>query len=240
MHMRRGPGPGHTALHEGQAWPRAAPVHAAANDEQLANIFRNMRLSLKATREAIARRLATSPGTIESFEAGAVAALPHSKETARIVRAYCELLRLDPEPILWRIRSQLQPVAAGAMPAYQPPPPPAVAEAIAPRRGAPRPQNAPRTGPPDQAQRRRRRRGRALLALSAPIALAAVVVCSAQLAPRPVYRAIALLPGSIEGPVRAGLNYLIVLTSPRRDGLTWVDVGDPRSRKADRLQPGSR
>ncbi|MGK3908228.1 hypothetical protein ABI084_15360, partial [Enterococcus faecium] len=26
-------------------------------------------------------------------------------KTARIVRGYCELLKLDPEPILWRIRS---------------------------------------------------------------------------------------------------------------------------------------
>lgn len=236
MRMRRGPGSPQTALHDAQAWPQAAATRPIVQDEQLANIFRNMRLSLKAPREAIARRLATSPATIESLEAGAIAALPHGKETARIVRAYCELLRLDPEPILWRIQSQLQPPAA--MPAYQPPPPPSVAEAIAPRGAGSRAHATTRTEPPDRG--RRRRRGRALFALSAPIALAAIVVYLIQLAPKPAYRAVALLPGSIGVPVRAGLDYLIVLTAPQRDGLTWVDVGDPRSRKADKLQPGSR
>ncbi|HJU33209.1 MAG TPA: helix-turn-helix domain-containing protein, partial [Hyphomicrobiaceae bacterium] len=76
-------------------------------DEQLGKIFRNMRLTLKVSRETIARRLATSTACIDSFEAGAVGALPHGRETERIVRGYCELLRVDPQPILWRISSVL-------------------------------------------------------------------------------------------------------------------------------------
>ena len=84
---------------------------AGARDVQIGNIFRNMRLSMKASREMISRRLATSPSTIDDFEAGAIGALPHWKETTRTVRGYCELLRVDPEPILWRIRSHLEAAA---------------------------------------------------------------------------------------------------------------------------------
>src|SRR5690242_8161371 len=79
---------------------------SAWRDEQLGQIFRNMRLAMKVPRETIARRLAVSTACVDTFEAGAVAALPHAKETDRIVRGYCELLRLDPEPILWRIRDR--------------------------------------------------------------------------------------------------------------------------------------
>jgi hypothetical protein len=32
----------------------------------------------------------------------------------------------------------------------------------------------------------------------------------------------------------------VLLTAARRDGLRWVEVGDPRLRKADRLQAGAR
>ena len=65
-------------------------------DEQLGQIFINMRRAMNVSRETIARRLATRAQTIDDFEAGAVTALPHWKETERIVRGYCELLRLDP------------------------------------------------------------------------------------------------------------------------------------------------
>src|SRR5262245_13925540 len=80
-----------------------------AGDAQLAHLFRNMRAAPRLTRAAIAQRLATTPATIEDLEMGAVTALPHWRETVRIVRSYCELLRLDPEPLLWRIQQLLRP-----------------------------------------------------------------------------------------------------------------------------------
>ncbi len=80
---------------------------AVAHDVQLGQIFSNMRLAMKVSRETIARRLATSTFIIEAFETGTVSNLPHWRETARIVRGYCDLLRLDPEPILWRIKKPL-------------------------------------------------------------------------------------------------------------------------------------
>src|SRR5262245_771414 len=198
---------------------------AAGRDEQIGKIFRNMRTALKVPRDALARRLATSPEVIDSFEAGAVTALPHWKETERIVRSYCDLLRFDPEPVLWRLRSQLQVVANYARAAPQPPPP---RQHAAGRQSADAEAARARPG-------RRRRRARTLFVLSTPIVLAAGLLYLGQSASRPVYQAIALLPVPLAGPVRAGFDYLVGLTMPSRDGLTWIEVSDPRSRKVDKL-----
>jgi hypothetical protein len=246
--MRQDPGGEPDAGNGGGFPPR---VYAGANgsdasawrDEQLGLIFRNMRLTMKVSRETIARRLATNPSSIDSFEAGAVSALPHGKETDRIVRGYCELLRVDPEPILWRIRSHMQ--ALASQPRADVPTPPRPAPVSTAGRAAPRSQAAVKTERTKSERKqarspRRRRRARALFALSAPVALVAAVVYLAHAAPQPVYRAIALLPGPAEHAVRAGLDYLVLLTAPRREGLRWIEVGDPRLRKADKLQTSTR
>jgi hypothetical protein len=215
--------------------PRRDPAVAARGlplerDEQLGRIFRNMRLSMKVSRELIARRLATSVATVENLEAGSVAQFPHWRESERIVRTYCELLRLDPEPILWRMRTQLAALAN----AQSPPRPPYAVGAGSP----PRAQPPARSFEPERSSPRRRRRNRALFALSTPIALAAVLLCLLQVAPVPVYRTIAILPNLLQKPLRAGLDQLMLLTAPHRDGLIWVDISDPRARKADKLAPG--
>jgi hypothetical protein len=196
-------------------------------DEQIGKIFRNMRAALKVTRDALARRLATSTAVIDSFEAGAISAFPHWKETERIVRSYCDLLRFDPEPVLWRLRSQFQVAANYARTAPQP--------VTQPRSGLSRPGLREESSTGGARPARRRRRARTLFVLSTPIVFAAGLVYLGQSASRPVYQAIALLPVPIAGPVRAGFDYLVGLTTPSRDGLTWIEVSDPRSRKTDRL-----
>jgi hypothetical protein len=202
----------------------------AGRDEQIGKIFRNMRAALKVPRDTLARRLATNTAVIDSFEAGAITALPHWKETERIVRSYCDLLRFDPEPVLWRLRSQLQAAANYARPAPQ--------LAVRPRsstarqgRGEPTPVSEAHGMRPG----RRRRRARTLFVLSTPIVFAAALVYLGQSASAPVYRGIALLPVPIAGPLRTGFDYLLGLTRSSRDGLTWIEVPDPRSRKADKL-----
>jgi hypothetical protein len=76
--------------------------------------------------------------------------------------------------------------------------------------------------------------------LTAPIALLAGAIYVAQTLPSEVYRAIRLLPDPVAAPVRTGFDYMILLTAPRRDGLRWLETGDPRLRKADKLQTGTR
>jgi hypothetical protein len=205
----------------------------AWRDEQLGLIFRNMRLTVKVSRETIARRLATSTSCVDAFEAGAVGALPHGKETERIVRGYCELVRIDPEPILWRIRGHMQALASQ----------PKLAAATARSRTTSSSRvvrSQPATGARAGNARPRRRRKRALFALTTPVALVAGLVYLAHVAPKPVYLAVALLPQPIEDAARAGLDYLAMLMAPQRDGLRWIEVGDPRVRKADKLQTTNR
>ena len=234
MRMRRSPAEGHNVRHDGRGSSRlgisAIGEPAAGRDEQLGNIFRNMRLSLRLSRDAMARRLGIQASIVNSFEAGAVTALPHWKETARIIGGYCELVRIDPEPILWRISSQLQAAAGQTRAASVRPHSPPSASSLPARRAE---RTMPRSG-------RGRRRARTLFVLTAPIALLAGAIYVAQTAPGEVYGAIRLLPDPIARPVRAGFDYFMLLTAQRRDGLRWLDAGDPRSRKADKLQTGTR
>jgi hypothetical protein len=206
----------------------ADPPVVPGRDPQLGHIFRNMRAATRLPREALARRLATTPAIIEDLEMGALSSLPHWRETVRIVRAYCETLRLDPEPLLWRIQSQLR-----AMGGYEDPqthsretrPPPAALRAERPR---------------PQGSRPRARRARRLFALSAPVALVAALVYLAHVAPAAIYRVISVLPAPLAGPARAGMDSFLLYSAPRHDGLRWIDVGDPQLRKVDKLQTSTR
>jgi hypothetical protein len=200
-----------------------------SRDVQIGHIFRNMRAAVRLPREAIARRLATTPGTIEDLENGAVNALPHWRETVRIVRSYCEILRLDPEPILWRIHNQLK-VAAEP----DPPSRPHVTRPPGPVPAMLRRQDAARDRP--TGEHRRRRRARRLFAVGAPLAVVAVAFYFAQATPAPIYRAITLLPGPLAGGARSVMDGILLYSAPRREGLRWIDVGDPRLRKVDKLQ----
>jgi hypothetical protein len=199
---------------------------AAGRDEQLGSIFRNMRVSLNLSRETMARHLGVKASIVDTFEAGVVTALPPWQDTCRIVGGYCELLRIDPEPILWRISSQLQAAAnhirvATTRPAGS-------AEPAAPRRTRRSKPAVPRTG-------RRGRRARALFVLTPPIAFLAGAFYVVQALPGEAHRAIKLLPDPIAAPVRTGFDYLLLLSAPRREGLKWLETADPRSRKADKL-----
>lgn len=218
---------------------RPAGLHGAGSnvlplpgrDVQIGHIFCNMRSAMRLPREAIARRLATTPGTIEDLENGALSSLPHWRETARVVRSYCELLRLDPQPILWRLQSQME--ASGA---YDDPP----TRSNATRPPGPPPALLRKDQPKSRPPQRTRRRARRMFAISTPLVLAAAVFYVAQTAPAPVYRVIGALPGPVAGAARAGMDNLVLFSAPRRDGLRWVDVGDPQLRKVDKLQTSTR
>ena len=211
---------------------QAAGVNETAGlgrDAQIGHIFCNMRSATRLPREAIARRLATTPGTIEDLENGALSSLPHWRETVRIVRGYCEILRLDPQPILWRMQSQWEsshddPPTRSNDTRSRGQPPAALRK------------EAGKSRPPARV----RRRARTMFALSAPLVLAAGAFYVAQAAPAPIYRAIGHLPEAVAGTARAGMDNLVLYSAPRRDGLKWIDVGDPQLRKVDKLQTSSR
>jgi hypothetical protein len=204
--------------------PGPPPLSPSGRDPQIGQIFCNMRATLRAPREAIARRLATTPGVIEDLENGSVASLPHWRETVRIVRTYCEILRLNPDPLLWRI-DQLLRGGAGAPGAEEPLARPASPPPLALRK------------PPSREPMARQRGsgvGRLLLLATPPVVVAAAASL-AVLVPGPIYRTLSQLPASVAEPTRAGLDLFVLYSAPRREGLRWIDVGDPRLRRVDKL-----
>ncbi len=54
--------------------------------------------------------------------------------------------------------------------------------------------------------------------------------------PRVAYASIGYFPSRLQGPVRNVVDLAILQTAAVRDGLRWIDVGDPRIRKTDRLK----
>ncbi len=212
--------------------PMALPVVSTllGGDVKIGHIFRNMRAATRLPREAIARRLATTAATIEDLENGAVSSLPHWRETVRIVRSYCELLRLDPEPILWRIHRQLQ---TGSPLSDSP-------DSLGGLRGCRMPSCARTT--PDPAPLPEGGGGaREECSLSAPPS-PWWLPRSTSLKPRPRPSIVPsrCCPQPVGSGARAVMDSIMLFSAPRRDGLRWIDVGDPRLRKVDKLQTSVR
>lgn len=189
------------------------------SDLQLGDVFRSMRMTLRASKDAIAMRLGTTTWVIDALEAGAVDLLPTWRETARVVHGYAELVHIDPEPLLRRIRGQ---------------------HAADPQRVVPTDEQNPPTGParaahreadvePDAAPSRRK---------YALIPVPAVVLVGLMLHfwPGPLYAGARMLPAWTSPAIRSALDFAVLQMAPRRDGLRWVSVGDPRLRKSDKLQ----
>ena len=57
--------------------------------------------------------------------------------------------------------------------------------------------------------------------------------------PGTLQAAVSSLPEPISGVFRSFGDYLLHATSPKKNGLVWINVSDPRSRKTDKL-PGPR
>lgn len=78
------------------------------------------------------------------------------------------------------------------------------------------------------------------MAVAGPMVAIAAVVWTVQAQPRALRDAISVLPASISHPMLSGLDTLTIRLTPRRDGLRWIEVADPSSRKADKLPVASR
>ncbi len=243
---------------------RTAPVQITAMsertsglDESLGSLLGDMRLALGMTPGELALRLGSTVDLIMTLEQGRLRALPHWEETQRVVSGLCALHRVDPRPILQRIYEQTSPTHLGAPPergpgalqrtsgrtSARPATKSPASEPTARRRAAsPPPPASPKTAAPKKRWKARpmRGRGRALMAVAGPMVLIAAAVWAVQAQPRALREAISVLPASISKPVLGGLDTLAVSLAPRRDGLRWIEVADPSSRKADKLQVGSR
>ena len=239
--IRRAPGVTITAINE----------PATGFDEWIGYEFSRMRADLRLTVTALARRIGTDVSTINNFEAGAINALPAWQETVRIVDGYAMMLGIDPSRILSRILIHQPIESSGTNHRHPVGSLPLLLTQASSEQTVPVPDGSNRRrssrDAADQAGResvvndtrlRRRRRSRRLAAIAVPFVLVGVLGLWVQSSPRTVYALAAAMPSPMRTSLTAGADYLILQTAPSRDGLKWIDVGDPRARKADKLRVG--
>jgi transcriptional regulator with XRE-family HTH domain len=82
---------------------------------------------------------------------------------------------------------------------------------------------------------RRRRRVRRTILAASPFLVLVSIFALLQVAPRPIYAATRVLPGAVGSTARGLVDVMAMQTAHYKDGLRWIDAGDPRLRKGDRL-----
>jgi hypothetical protein len=239
----------HERAHARAPWRRLPGLQVAGVserptgvDERVAAIFRDMRVGLGVSTADLAHALGTTVAVIETLESGRVRAFPAWPETVRIVSELGKLHHVDTRPILARIRDQVGPAGLGQVPKTAP-----VTRAPVEKhpllRVRDRARAARREAWRDGAQHARRqvrRAARALFAISTPVALFGGVLWLAQTQPALISRGVAKLPEPVARVVRPAAEYVVIQMAPRREGMRWIEVADPRSRKSDKLRQASR
>ena len=203
---------------------------------EVAHFFRDLRGALRLNPAQAAQALSTRVDIIVALETGQIGALPPWPETCRIVRTYAGFAGLDPRPVLHSLE-QLFVEAPRVSPAR------AARRTRLPqlgRQGAPifkaiggggrRAAEAARNVR-DVVNEHAGKPGMALFTVTLGIALILLITQTAVLE-----AAVSQLPPSMKRIVRGAQNYVIVRLAPVREGLRWIDVPDPRTRRSDKLQ----
>jgi hypothetical protein len=211
----------------GQAADAEVRQIIAHNRATTSRYFTELRLALRVMPEQAAQLLQTYPNTIDALETGQIEALPPWPETARVVSMYASMAGIDGRPALALISETL-----GLIADIQ------TAEASAVRASAaPRPErrhsrgrfrNAVAAGarlPQDALRGVRRRPDRVFYALSLPLAFVLLA---------------ALDPPALNRTKTSVGDYIRVHFAAVHDGFRWIEVSDPRARRADKLQGGKR
>ncbi len=193
--------------------------------QEVGRFFLDLRRAFRASQAQIAERLATRIDIIAALETGQVRALPPWPETCRIVRNYTHMAGLDPRPALTSLELLLQtsvhaPVA---------PVPRARRRAEVPVEDEPV-RSAILSSLREAWEGRIGAAMRLLIVVTVPVTMILLVTQTAVLE-----AAVAKLPPSVARIVRGAQNYVIIQFAPVHDGLRWIDVPDPRTRRADKL-----
>lgn len=205
-----------------RATPLRKPVAIAV---EVGCFFRDLRRNFKLSQPEAAQRLATRVDIIAALEAGDVQSLPPWPETCRIVRSYTSQVGLDPRPIL-RLIEILQ-ASAGRTPL----PAQNYADEEEEEGALGRIVGGTVAGLQQVWHGRTGRAARLLIAFSVPVALVVLLTQTTVLE-----AAVSHLPPPVKRIVRGAQNYVIVQLAPVRDGLRWIDVPDPRTRRGDKLE----
>jgi hypothetical protein len=221
---------------------RRAPGTTRAAAE-IGCLFRDLRRALHLPLPQLAARLGTRIEVIEALEAGEARRLPPWPETARVVTAFTGLAMIDPRPVLGIIRQLMDARAssprtsrssqhrARALEIVQAMTRPATAAvssgAFAARRMGAKVARMAAGGRPSMA--RLGRRGFLVLA-SLSLAFCAYMAEAGGLTPE-----MATSP-FLARVLRGAQDYLVWQMAPTREGLKWIEVDDPRTRRGDRLE----
>jgi transcriptional regulator with XRE-family HTH domain len=252
---RNSSGPIRAASHpaqRGQA-PSAAEIGA---------LFRDLRRILRLSIPDLAARLGTRLDVIAALERGEISRLPPWPETVRVVTGFTSLARIDPRPVLAIIRGQMEGGATvvGARDARrQPLRSLARATASAARRVAATTRSAASVAwgargamaqswiaseAADMDVEADARHSMAWLGRTGIMVLLVLSLTFATYLARStgLEGALANLRTPIERLVSKTHDYIVRRTAsaPSSDELKWIDVGDPRSRRADRLRTDPR
>jgi hypothetical protein len=203
----------------------------------VSRFFQDLRAAHRLSRAEAAQRLSTHIDVICALEEGDVSGLPPWPECCRVVRTYTGFVGLDPRPILHLLEVLLAAAATA--------PKPATKRALLPqlkrqRKARPRRQSSDVGGSALKAvsarlegllRRPEARAGRILFAIAVPVGLLVLLTQSSVLE-----AAVSQLPPRMARIVRGAQDYVTLQLAPVRDGLRWIDVRDPRSRRSDKLQ----
>ncbi len=225
----RGSGANHRARAQGRAPERPPPA-------SFGPLFRDLRQFLRLTPEQLAANLGTHVEVVYALEFGRVDLLPPWPETARVVCAYTGLAGIDPMPVLNCMARNFAPPGGN----YR-------ARLAAHRRYA---GHAVRTASTwlggaawiiydlTFAQVGRLARGisarpwlRLAIALGVSAAFMLIFTQTALL-----QASVSSLPQPLARVFRSTQDYMLYRLAPVRDGLRWIEVDDPRSRRGDKLR----
>ena len=206
-------------------------------EAEVARFFQELRAAFRMSQAQAAQRLSTRIDIISALEEGDVAVLPPWPECCRIVRTYTGLVGLDPRPILHSLETLLAIAARTPKPAPKRTLVPQLGRQKKPRQASQRKAAGNPTFAAFSASLGRLlqgpegRAGRVLFAVAVSVGLLVLLTQTSVLE-----AAVAQLPPSVARIVRGAQDYVTVQLAPVRDGLRWIDVRDPRSRRSDKLR----
>jgi hypothetical protein len=211
-------------------------IQASQDRELIARFFTDLRRALRLTLPQAAQYMRVHPEIIEALETGQVEYLPSWPQTAQIIMAYTSVANIDGRPVLTAVGGLL--IALQQAPE---PPPVQPQDSYAAQAGYVTQAgghfvragsviaNGARRLPKDAMHQIRERPQRALYALSLPLFILLFFHAS--------------IFDGITRPFSVAVNYASAYFqehfAPVRDGFHWIEVSDPRSRRADKLQIAS-
>ena len=210
----------------------ALPVHS-----QIALFFRDLRKFLGVTQQQAAAQLLTHVQVIDALENADVRYLPQWPETTRVVMAYAAWARIDGRPILGALAALQNglvprrplPVRNAAAYAH-------VQQSVVRLRqaGVVLVEGAKRL-PQEAINQARERPARTFYAVSLPMCLVLLMLNTSAL-----QGVINMVGGPLAKFATSLRETMAVQFAPVREGLRWIEVEDPRSRRSDRLKPSGR